>query len=117
MVDTFTPPMAPSYQGTSIDEEPRVLVNKFGNGYEQRTADGLNNNPISGTLSWDALSQTQLDEIVDFMRTKNAVDPFYYTFPGDVDPVLLKATKWSKSFKQAGTYGLSVSIMQVFDIV
>lgn len=116
MADTWTPPIAPSYN-SSTSFEPRVLVAKLGDGYEQRTADGLNITPLKGTLNFESLTKTQLDAIVDFMAAKNGIESFFYTFPEEVSARLIICQKWDKVWKTSSAYALQLTVREVFDIV
>ena len=59
---TFTFP--PS--NASLTEKPRVVVAKFGDGYEQRTAFGLNTNPQSWSLTFANKRASERDAINQF---------------------------------------------------
>lgn len=70
----------PSYnQSSSI--EPRVLTVKFGDGYEQRTPDGINNNLLTLDMSFDKRTEKETLSINHFLNTRRGANPFVFTPP------------------------------------
>ncbi len=85
MPDTFNPSINPSVSGTGVKKKPRILTANFGDGYQQRTPDGLNYDEKEVSLSWDALDFIQFTEILNFFENHKGYISFYYTFPGEND--------------------------------
>lgn len=113
---TFTPPVVPSVGGTGKKTTPKVRRAEFGDGYSQRTPDGLNYNKRTVTLSWELLLSTDADTIEDFMNARGGSEAFTYTLP-------LESTefKWtngtvSRSYAGASRVNLSVDLNQEFDL-
>jgi phage-related protein len=77
---TFTFP--PS--NAQLTEKPRVVVAKFGDGYAQRTAFGLNINPQSWSLTFSNKRAADRDAIMDFLRAAAGVSAFDWQPPGEV---------------------------------
>jgi phage-related protein len=67
-------------EGASENIKPSVNVTKFGDGYEQRTAVGINNEVISWTLIFTG-SNAQTTPIRDFLRARGALGSFQWTNP------------------------------------
>jgi phage-related protein len=61
--------------------KPRVLTAKFGDGYEQRLADGINNIEQTFTLAFNNRTDDDIDDIVAFFDDKKGVTSFDYTYP------------------------------------
>lgn len=61
--------------------KPRVLTAKFGDGYEQRLADGINNIEQTFTLAFNNRTDDDIDDIVAFFDAKKGVTSFDYTYP------------------------------------
>jgi hypothetical protein len=57
---------------TSISYSPRVIVNDFGDGYQARVADGINNNPRSMTVQYVHMSPTDHHTLLAFVKTYSA---------------------------------------------
>lgn len=76
---TFT--YEPSFGPTS-QRAPRILSVRFGDGYEQRGADGINTDLKKWTLTFRHRTITEIDNIESFFVTNNsAVTPFDWTAP------------------------------------
>lgn len=119
MTETFTPPRAPRVGGgVSIDETARILEASFGDGYEQRAGDGINNVRVQLPLSWAPMYLVDADAIVAFFRARRGYEAFYWTAPGESAPRLWKCKAWSKT--EAGTkliWTVQATFDEVFDIV
>ena len=70
----------PSYDA-SIKNTPKVIINQFGNGYEQRVKDGINNNLINFTLRFDNRNELETTSILHFLAQRNATESFVYNLP------------------------------------
>jgi phage-related protein len=75
----FNPPIPPS----SVRKRPevRVLTASFGDGYQQKVADGLNNVRKVFALEWEVLTPAQADAIVTFLESHGGYKPFLYASP------------------------------------
>ena len=58
-----------------------VRVAKFGDGYQQRVADGLNSVGSSFSLSFNNRTKEDIDDIVSFFESKKGVGSFSFTYP------------------------------------
>lgn len=112
---TFTPPFAPSPQGTGTAVKSRVNTATFGDGYEQRASDGLNTIYRSGTWNWSALSTANCDAVTAFFTARGGVQSFKYTFPGDVERTYI-VPDWSTGYPGGTTRSISASYKEVFDL-
>jgi phage-related protein len=63
-------------RGLKADQQPRVLVAAYGDGYEQRVAAGINNLPESWSLTWKNRTSAEANKIVDFLETQGGVTAF-----------------------------------------
>jgi|AACY02.9.fsa_nt_gi Phage-related protein len=61
--------------------EPRVRIAQFGEGYQQRAIDGINNIVDSYALTFTNRDKTEADDILAFFDTKAAVTAFDFTIP------------------------------------
>lgn len=57
--------------------KPRVREVQFGDGYAQRSKDGLNNNPRSHSLKFDG-EDDEMDALEQFLEDRAGVESFYY---------------------------------------
>ncbi len=79
---TFSPHIKPD-ENYTVANKPRVLVNKFNDGYASHTGDGINNDLESFTLSWKNLTYTTEGEpILDVLVERAGYKPVLYTRDG-----------------------------------
>jgi len=58
-----------------------VRVAKFGDGYQQRVADGLNSVGDSFSLAFSNRTKEDIDDMVAFFESKKGVGSFSFTYP------------------------------------
>jgi len=70
-------------KGLARQFQPRVRIAKFGDGYEQRIADGLN--PIQETfnVSFNNRTAEEIDDIIGYLASLGGVTSFNFTVPDD----------------------------------
>ena len=101
---------------------PRMRTAKFGDGYEQRIVDGINNLEESYTLNFATRPKADIDDIVSFLDTKAGVTKFTLTLPdtnnttstGERD-VKVVSTNYSVTYDYDNFYSLSLSLKRVFE--
>jgi len=54
----------------------------YGDGYEQRYADGLHPNPRVFAIVFDPCEKSYADAVINFLESTNGVTPFTWTPPG-----------------------------------
>ncbi|MCW2242269.1 phage tail protein [Azospirillum canadense] len=116
-LQTFSPPRAPSFQSQK-SVQPRILKASFGDGYTQRTADGLNTMPQSWDLRWDALRATDADAIEAFFVATGGYKAFWWTpfDQGSPQPLKFIVESWTKAPVGTRVYSVSAKLTQVFDL-
>jgi phage-related protein len=80
-IQAFPTTPAVSY-GVSSKKSFRVLSADFGDGYSQRTPDGLNNEIESISMVWNTLSYSDAAIITNFLDGCGGSQAFSYTPPG-----------------------------------
>lgn len=113
MTDTFTPPLAPSPQGSQEQDKARSLTAKFGDGYKQDSADGLNPIDRSLTLSWDPIQAADVATINAFLDAHVGV-PFWYTAPREIAPRAWVWTSRQRSYPYPTQDSFSVTLEERF---
>jgi phage-related protein len=101
---------------------PRVLVANFGDGYEQRIADGINTLNETYSLNFATRLKEDIDDIVVFLDGKQGVSNFTLTLPdtnnttrtGERD-VKVVTTDYSVTYDYDNFYSLSLSLKRVFE--
>ena len=115
-MQTFAPPVDPS-PDIGHEIEPRVLVATFGDGYTQRSADGINTlQQRYGSLRWDNVSLAEADAITDFFVARGGVEAFFWTPPDTGVTAKYRATKWGRMRRTVASYVVTASLVQEFDL-
>tara|TARA_B100000131_G_C18064687_1_gene591998 strand:- start:488 stop:1081 length:594 start_codon:yes stop_codon:yes gene_type:complete len=65
----------------SRQSNPRVRTQSFGDGYEQRLAEGINNIVDMFSLAFSNRTKEEADDIIAFFEAKGGVDAFDFTIP------------------------------------
>jgi phage-related protein len=108
----------PSYNA-KINNKPRVKINQFGNGYQQRVSDGLNTDLIEFILNFENRSEKEAVSILHFLDQMNAKQSFIYNLP----TIYLKSKsqlntmfvcpEWSVNFISYNNYSIEASFLEV----
>ena len=108
------PSITPTY-GTVKNNQPRMRVVTFGDGYEQRITHGINQAPKSYDLTF-VISEADSDTIETFLDAR-AVDaaPFTFTPPGEASSGKYVCQQWQKTMVTNGFVNLSATFRQVFE--
>lgn len=92
---------------------PTVKVIKFGDGYEQRQASGINRKPRNFALKFTR-SVAEIDSIESFLSARGAVESFKYIHPGQPAGVFV-CREWSRTDISYAVHGLSTTFEEVFE--
>lgn len=93
----------------------RVRELKFGDGYEQSVADGINNKVQTWPLSFEG-GLDIIQPIIDFFDRHQGYKSFYWTPPGSSTALLFRVTSATLTSKGAGVYTLSAEFKQVYGV-
>lgn len=114
---TFVAPVsAPLDPGSSRDHKPRILMADFGDGYSQRAADGINNDPETRELSWTNLTKAEKDVIDSFFKARGGWQSFFYDHKGGLNPLVYVCTTWKVVDVDYDVYTVSATFQQVYDL-
>lgn len=98
--------------GSQVDDEPRVLSAAFGDGYEQRVGDGINNDLPKWSLKFDTRTKAEAESIRDFLKTQGGVQSFDWTPPlGTAGKFICR--KWALNATTPLTYDISAVFEEV----
>lgn len=101
--------------GAGAEETPRVNVAKFGDGYSQRSRDGLNATDMTFTGQCPLLTPTKAEALLAFFRA-HAATPFLWALPLEVTQRKWIATQWSRSYVNVSRRAVSFTFTEVFDL-
>jgi phage-related protein len=107
-------PIQPDYS-SSLNKQPKVMRVAFGDGYEQRAADGLNNNPDKWNLSWDELTDVDAATLLSFFDGLGGVATFTWQSPYASSTRKYVCDKWEPTPVSDNHHRLTASIYQVFE--
>lgn len=109
---TFT--WSPDYQA-SKDMTPKVRKIQFGDGYEQRVRDGMNNLPEVWSVRFVNRPIEEIDEIDDFLRNLAGADSFDWTPPRASEARKFKCESWQRAIDHPTIDSLSATFTEVFE--
>ena len=108
------PSITPTY-GLQKSSSPVVRTVRFGDGYEQRTSLGLNQNPKIYNLTFE-VSETDSDTIETFLDARAADNAsFDFTPPGEDSSSKFVCEQWSKSIPYLNRATIQATFRQVFE--
>ena len=104
---------APDYTA-AYDMQPNVRVSNFGDGYEQRQANGINTQRKKWQLRFSLRSDTDADAITSFFETQGAVTSFDWA---DINGVTSRyvCREWNRSKDRYNLNTVTAVFEQVFE--
>jgi len=96
---------------------PRVTVQNFGNGVEQRSIDGLNALRDTWNLLWENINGTDLATLTGFFD--GLLGTTYFLWQAPMDSTVkhwVQSEKYTISVQPGDIYTFSCPIRQVFDL-
>jgi phage-related protein len=113
----ISPEIVPGFQSRkAIDHN--IKANGFGDGYVQRSANGLNSRKDKWSLVFDAVNNTRADTLETFVNDQGCVTPFLWTPPLEATQkqwIVLPNT-FNREFLGPDTSTISFNIEQDFSI-
>ena len=108
-------PITNPVYNTRINARPKVNTLSFGDGFEQRLTEGLNQNPLSVNLTFE-LSQTDADTAITFLnaRVEDGAS-FDYTLPSETSSRKFVCTSFPRSIPFLNRVTLSCVFREVFE--
>lgn len=109
------PAVTPSY-GAQKSSRPQMRIARFGDGYEQRTSFGINQNPKEWNLSWQNISEANADSIETFLNARAADgSSFDWTPPDESTSYKWVCMEWEKQINYTGRATITAMFRQVFE--
>lgn len=112
---TFNPPVPPS-ETTVRSVKPKILETQFGDGYTQRTADGLNHIKREVRAVWLNVHALNADAIEAFLEARGGYEPFYWTAPDDDTQRRWACKTWDRQFHPNKRRTLTATFTQDFSL-
>jgi len=103
-------------QSSTKQREIRLLKQDFGDGYSQRTPDGINYKKDIHSIVYENMSGTERNAIWAWISTVDDGTLFTYTRPGDTEQKYIIEGNISESVLAGDVYTINFTIKQVFDL-
>ena len=99
---------------------PRVHLAVFGDGYEQRLRDGINNVERTFSISFKNQPKAIADDIAGYFNSLAGVDNFTFTIPdtnggSNEEAVKVVCDTWSKTYTYDEFYNVTATLREVFE--
>ena len=104
----------PSYPATKASN-PNVRVTQFGDGYQQRTTFGLNQNAKTWTFNWNNITEAESDVFEAFLDARGGVESFDYTPPNESTSYKYICKSWNKTLNLPNRANLTATFIEVFE--
>lgn len=104
-------------QSSAQSTKYATLKVRFGNGYEQRTPDGINTTQRSWTITYNNLSTTDRNTVWTFLNTVQGTAWWTWTPPGGTSLKWVVDGDVQERVLSGNLYTISFTARQVFDLV
>ena len=108
---SFPTTVNPTY-GTSKKSAPNIRIAQFGDGYQQRSTFGINQNLKIYNFTWRNISETDADEIETFLDARAGVENFDYTPTGESSKKFI-CRQWNKTIPYLNRATITATFIQV----
>ncbi len=94
---------------------PAILGLRFGDGYRQECQDGISGEKVTQVqVSWSKLT-TPEKIVIDLFFEERSGDRFYYTLPGDTEPMVYICKTWTPTVTAFGVWNIEATWDRVPD--
>jgi len=99
---------------------PRTLKIQFGDGYEQRVVEGINNINQTFSLTFSNRPKAEIDDIVAFFDNKAGVTAFNYTYPdsnagGGERTIKVVCETYNQNYSNNDFYSCTATFRRVYE--
>ena len=107
----------PVDKGFSRSNAPKVHTITFGDGFEQRIADGINNLPQTMSVTFNTRPKAEIDDLVAFFETLNGVSKFQMTVDdtNGAETIKVVCKSWDQTWDYDNFYSLSATFERVYE--
>lgn len=100
--------------------QPRIKTQTFGDGYEQRAVDGINNINETFTLNYTNRGKEEIDKLIAFLNSKKGVSPISLTLPDSTQQsgertVKVVTETYGRNFTNDEFYSADVTLRRVYE--
>jgi phage-related protein len=112
-----------SNYASEIQSKPAVNLVKFGDGYEQRSEDGINNTLLKLSLTFEGRDKQETRAITHFISKRRGAQHFFFDapFPYNFDnsqnyPKRFVCEEWSVRYVFFNNYNISATFVETANI-
>ena len=103
-------------RGLSRSSANKVLTARFGDGYEQRTPDGVNTNLLKISLNYDNRDEAESTAIAHFLNERGGSEAFVYLPPSPYSSMKkFICRKWDVTMNFDNNYSIKVDLEEVVE--
>lgn len=104
-------------QSSSRTTSNDIIKVSLGNGYEQRTPNGINYQRDHWSITWDGMNSTERDTVVSFIQAISDGSVATWTSPFDASSKkFVLDGDWTLSDSGGNVYTITATFRQVFDV-
>ena len=102
------------------NNKPRVIKIQFGDGYEQRVQEGINNITQSFSVTFNNRPKAEIDDIMAFLDNKAGTTAFDFTYPdtnasGAERTVKVVCEDYTQSYSYDDFYSCTATFRRVYE--
>ena len=115
----FSAPVQPD-KGLKRASKPKVHPIAFGDGYEQRLADGINNLEQTISVSFSTRPKAEIDDLVAFFESLGGVSKFRFDLEdsnagSSTETIKCVCDKWDQTWAYENFYSLTATFRRVYE--
>ena len=107
----------PVDKGFQRGSAPKVHTLTFGDGYEQRIADGINNLAQQMNVTFNTRPKAEIDDLVAFFESLGGVSKFRMTIDdtNGAETIKVVCRQWNQTWNYDDFYSLSATFDRVYE--
>tara|TARA_Y100000356_G_C11204792_1_gene259886 strand:- start:302 stop:685 length:384 start_codon:yes stop_codon:yes gene_type:complete len=107
-------------RGMSRKNTPMIHQINFGDGYQQRLVNGINNLKQEFGVTFNTRTKEEIDDIVGFFESTNGVTAFDFTVPdtnesGNEETVKVYVSTYDQKWEYDDFYSLTANFVRVYE--
>jgi phage-related protein len=115
----FSAPVQPD-KGLGRSTQPRLLIAPFGDGYEQRIADGINILEQNINVSFSTRPKAEIDDLVAFFESLGGISRFKFNLEdsnagSNTETIFCVCSSWNQTWAFDNFYNLTATFRRVYE--
>lgn len=107
-------------KGLTRNSSPKVLVAKFGDGYEQRLPNGINSIDETFSATFNNRTKEEIDDITGYLASLKGATSFTYTIPdtnesGNEISIKVVCENYSQVYNYGDFYSAMATFRRVYE--